>query len=59
MNPHNRRQKIDRLVREIEHYERQICRFEGDGTPQGKRCHTRAKRCLSDRQKQLQRVFAR
>lgn len=59
MNPYNRQRRIDRLAREIEHFARQMLRFEGEDTPQGKRCYTRAMRCHKDRLQQLNRVLAR
>ncbi|NMG29536.1 hypothetical protein [Aromatoleum evansii] len=59
MNPHNRQQKIGRLVREMDHFQAQMRRFEDDDSPQGKRCHTRAERCFKDRKQQLDRVLAR
>lgn len=59
MTPYSRQQRIDRLVREIAHFEKQMQRFDGEDTPQGKRCYTRAKRCRKDRLQQLDRVLAR
>ena len=53
---YNVRQKRDRLAREITHFTAQAAKFLGDCSPQGKRCFTRAKRCLSHRLADLEKV---
>jgi hypothetical protein len=46
---YNLRQKRERLEREIQHFIAQVARFSPCSTPQERRCHTRAMRCLRRR----------
>ena len=53
---YNVRQKQARLSREISHFTSQTAKYIGDQSPQGKRCFTRAKRCLKRRLEDLEKV---
>lgn len=53
---YNRKQRRQRLVREIQHFEQQVVLFADRSTPQRKRCHTIALRCLKRRRDDLTRL---
>ena len=53
---YNVRQRTARLNREVAHFARQSAKFILDRSPQGKRCFTRAVRCLNRRLTDLEKV---
>jgi len=59
ISAHNRRQKIDRLAREIAHFRGAIDAIGTPGTAQQKRIATLAGRCLVERERALGSVLQR